>query len=387
MVIARFSRLGVFFALCIMGVSACGTAPGGPPQMTGTPQVTALVVEPRHLSLNTELPGRVTAKMVAQVRPQVTGLIRQRLFVEGEVVSAEQLLYQIDSAAFKAAVNRAQASVARAEASLSLAAVRAKRDTELAELKAVSQQQADESHATLKQARADVAAAKAALQAERIDLEYTAIRAPISGRIGRSSVSVGALVIANQGDALATIHQLDPVYIDVVHSSSALLEYKGTQQAERILKGGASVQVLLPDGTPYAHLGVVQFAETTIDQATDGVTLRIQIPNPQGTLLPGMYVRAQIETAAVSDAILIPQQALIRGADEQTDVALVDAEGYVSHRRIAVSRVVGDQWVVQSGLNVGDRVIVEGHFKVRPGDRVEVVEPMPLLAAQPIAQY
>lgn len=361
-------------ALWASCLAACGQAPSGaPPIINGPIKVSTLVVEPQSVTLTNELPGRVTPMVEAHVRPQVTGIIQERLFVEGDTVEASQLLYQIDPASYIAAADSAKAALARAEASLTLAKLQAKRNAELVAIKAVSRQNADQSDAALMQAEADVASARAALQLQMINLQYTQIKAPVSGRIGRSSITAGALVTANQASTLATIQQLDPIYIDVNQPSLTLLELKRSLAAGSLTEAGGEVRIVLQNGKTYSEKGLLQFSETTVNEATDTVTLRIKVPNPQGDLLPGMYTRAVLDTGIIEGAILIPQQALIRGAQAEAYVAVVDAGGIMRHRPIKVSRAIGNQWLVDEGLNAGERIIVEGQFKARPGNPVEIV--------------
>lgn len=362
------------YALCL---TACGQAPGGPPPATtGTPKVSAITLESEPFILVAELPGRVTPMIGAQVRPQVTGIIEKRLFVEGDRVAPGQLLYQLDPATYKAAVDSAEADLARAKASLNLAQLKAKRNRELMAIKAISQQDADESNAGLKQAQADVAAAKAELQTHQINLQYTKIRSPVAGRIGRSAVTAGALVTANQATALATVQQLDPIYIDVTQSSLALLELKRSLSAGALSPSTAPVVIMLQNGARHVKNGTLEFSEARVDETTDTVTLRIKVPNPNGDLLPGMYARALLEAGVVEDAILVPQQALARDAEGQGYVALVDATGVMVQRKVTVSRAVGNQWLIEDGLSPGEQIIVEGQQKVQPGSKVEVVAPV-----------
>jgi membrane fusion protein (multidrug efflux system) len=375
MKIAAFSPLNAaLLTLCITCLVACGQAPGGPPPtFTGTPKVSVLTLASKPQPLITELPGRVTSMVGAEVRPQVTGIIQERLFVEGDTVKAGQLLYQIDPATYQAAADSAKAALTKADASLVLAQLKAKRNRELVEIKAVSRQAADESDAALKQAEADVASARAALQTQLINLQYTQIKAPVSGRIGRSSVTAGALVTANQAIALARVQQLDPIYIDVTQASLALLELKRSRVAGSLKEGSAPVSILLQNGMSYSERGVLQFSEAIVEEDTDTVTLRIKVPNPNGDLLPGMYARALLEVGVVEKAILIPQKALMRDAQGQSYVAIVDAAGVMRHRPVKVSRAIGDQWLVDEGLAAGERVVIEGQQKVQPGNKVEIL--------------
>lgn len=361
-------------ALFAGSLVACGPAPsGGPPEITGVPKVSVVVLHAAPLTLTSELPGRVTAIVNAQVRPQVTGIIQKQLFDEGSMVESGQLLYKIDPVTYRAAVDNAKATLAHAEASLSIAKLEAKRNQELLGIRAVSRQVADESDAALKQAEADVASAHAALQTQSINLQYTDIKAPVSGRIGRSAVTIGSLVTANQLDVLATIQQLDPIYIDAAQPSLALLELKQSLPADSLKSGTTAVDIVLPNGQHYPDKGVMQFSEAIVDQDTDTVTLRIKTPNRDNDLLPGMYVRAMLEIGVIDNAILLPQQSLIRDANGQCLVWLVNADNIIEQHVIKVSKAIGNQWLLNEGLSSGDRVIVEGFQKARIGAKVDVL--------------
>ncbi|MCC6857928.1 MAG: efflux RND transporter periplasmic adaptor subunit, partial [Bryobacterales bacterium] len=291
-------------------------------------------------------------------------------------VKAGEVLYQIDPAAYQAAYNSAKAARTRAEANLLPARLRASRYTELVAINAVSRQDYDDANAALKQAEADVEAAAAALETARINLAYTRVTAPISGRISRSAVTVGALVAANQGGALATIQQLDPVYVDVTRSSSEMLRLQQALAEGRLKKAGArtaKVKLLLEDGTPYALAGTLKFSEATVDQSTGSLTLRTVFPNPKHTLLPGMFVRALLEEGVNERAILVPQRGVTRTPAGDAMVMVVGNEEKVEPRVIKVSRTIGDSWLVSEGLNAGDRVILEGLQKARPGTPVKAV--------------
>lgn len=355
-------------------LSACGEPPGGPPpQATGTPKVSVWTLQPQRLALTTELPGRVAAAVSAEVRPQVSGVIQKRLFTEGGSVRAGDLLYQIDPATYQAAVASAEATLARAEATLTSAQLKAERQRELAQIQAVSRQDAEDADAALKQAKADVASAQAALQTQRINLAYTRVTAPVAGRIGRSAVTPGALVTANQTSALATIQQLDPIYVDVTQSSSALLTLRRSLGAGTVKSGTAKVKVVLEDGSTYAELGTLEFAETSVDANTGTVTLRVRVPNPRGELLPGMYARAVVEQGVVDDALLVPQQAVARDGNGQAMVSLVGTDNKLTRQAVKAERAVGDQWLLTAGVKSGDRVAVEGQQKVAPGVTVQAV--------------
>lgn len=365
-------------------LAACGEPPGGPPPMAaGAPQVAVLAVQPQRLALNTELPGRVAAAVSAEVRPQVSGVVLKRLFTEGGNVKAGDLLYQIDPATYQAAVASAEAALARAQATLASTQLKAGRQRELAQIQAVSRQDAEDAEAALQQARADVASAEATLQAQRINLAYTRVTAPVGGRIGRSSVTPGALVTANQAGVLATIQQLDPVYVDVTQSSSALLALRRSLGAGTLKSGSAKVKLLLEDGSAYDQPGTLEFAETSVDAGTGSVTLRVRVPNPHGELLPGMYARAVVEQGVLEDALLVPQQAVSRDGAGQAQVALVGADGKLLRQPVTAARAIGDRWLITAGLKAGDRVAVEGQQKAATGATVQAV---PAPAVKTVAQ-
>lgn len=357
-------------------VSACSNdgsqanAAGAPPP----PSVGVFVAQSADIPLITELPGRTAPYLIAEVRPQVTGLIKQRAFKEGSEVKAGELLYQIDPATYKAAHDTAKAGLARAEANLSAAKLKASRYAGLAKIDAVSQQANDDAAAALKLAEADVAAARASIEQARIDLEFTRLASPIAGRVGRSTVTAGALVTANQSQALATVQQLNPIYVDLTQSSAELLRLRRALEAGRLQQAPTvemPVSLVLEDGTEYAQPGKLAFSEVSVDPATGSVTLRAVFPNPDGILLPGMYVRARLEQAVAHDAILIPHAGLTRDARGQAIVMVVGGDDTVEARSIKAERSIGDQWVVTEGLGAGERIIVEGLQKVRPGARVD----------------
>lgn len=349
--------------------------PQGPPP-GGTPEVGIMEVQTGRVELTTELAGRTAPRLIAEVRPQVTGIIQKRLFAEGSEVKAGEVLYQIDDAMYRADLARAEATLARAEANLAPARLKAERFAELVQVNAISKQEADDAAAARKQAEAEILAAKAALEAARINLNYTGVKAPISGRIGRSSVTTGALVTANQAQALATIQQLDPINVDVTQSTAEMLRMQRNLGSGLLKDGGPAktrVTLLLEDGTPYPQPGELQFSEVTVDQATGSVTLRAEFPNPAQTLLPGMFVRAVIPEGVNEQAILVPQRGVTRNPTGQAMVMLVGAEDKVEPRVIQVARTVGDAWLVSDGLAPGDRVILEGLQKARPGTPVKAV--------------
>jgi len=407
-------RIGTAIVLSVWA-SGCReqAAPPAPPP----PEVAVLTVQPQRLVLTTELPGRTSAYLVAEIRPQVNGLLQKRLFVEGADVEAGSQLYQIDPAPFEAAQKNAlasldaaqkaaeraraalvasEASIKRQEAILKLAETNRVRYDELFRESAVAAIQLDQAnsefqvaqaslHAAQAQVESDVQAlagaeanikqAEAALELTRINLAYTKITAPISGRIGRSDVTEGAIVTAYQQVPLATIQQLDPIYLDVPQSTLELLRLRRRleQGLKQSAEGANKVKLILEDGTPFPLEGTLKFRDVTVDPTTGSVTLRIVVPNPQSDLLPGMFIRAVIEEGVDEQAILIPQQAVTRDPRGNPIALIVDAEGKVAQRTITTDRAVGDQWLVTSGLQADDRIIVEGTQMARPGAAVKAV--------------
>jgi membrane fusion protein (multidrug efflux system) len=355
---------------CAALLSACGDHGAAAATAPAAPTVGVLQLAPSTVRLTTELSGRTAAYQVAEVRPQVDGIVKSRLFTEGGDVKAGQALYQIDAAKYEADANSAKAALAKAQANLTTAALKAQRYGELAGIDAVSKQANDDAQAALKQAQADVASAQAALRTAQINLDYTRVNAPISGRIGRSSVTPGALVTANQATTLATIQQLDPIYVDVTQSSSELLRLQralAAGQIKRSAQNQAKVKLLLEDGSAYPLDGKLEFSEVTVDASTGTVTLRATFPNPKHLLLPGMYVRAVVEEGESEQALLVPQKAVSRDAEGNATAMVLGDDGKVQARTLQAGRSVGDQWLVTAGLQAGDRVIVDGLQKVRPG--------------------
>jgi membrane fusion protein, multidrug efflux system len=369
---------------CIAGsllLSACEKKAVSAPAPAGPPEVSFMTVKAQHVALTSELSGRTAPLLIAEVRPQVNGIIQKRVFTEGSDVKAGQVLYQIDPATYQAAYDSARASQARAEATLGSVRLKEERYRDLVKIKAVSQQEYDDAHATLKQVEADLAATKAAVETARINLAYTKVVAPISGRIGRSSVTDGALVTASQSSALATIQQLGSVYVDVTQTMSDLLKLKQNFANGLLKKDGAAqarVKLLLEDGSAYPLTGTLKFSEVTVDQSTGSVTLRAVFPNPKQTLLPGMFVRAVLEEGVNDAAILVPQRGVSRNPKGDALVMTIGADEKVEPRVIKVVRTVGDNWLVSDGLKEGDRVILEGLQKARPGSPVKAV---PFVAA------
>lgn len=362
----------VLFSLIILAMLG-GCSAGDPAPEVATPKVTVLTVQPKSQVLTTELAGRTQAFMVAEIRPQVGGIVQQRLFVEGAEVKAGQALYQLDAAPYKAALAQAQASLTKARATLKSAQTTASRNAQLVKINAISQQTNEDSQATLLTAAADVKVEEAEVETARINLAYTRISSPLAGRIETSTVTPGALVVANQDTALTTVQQLDPIYVDVTQSTTELLGLKrdlasGVLQANS--DGEARISLKLDDGSTYSHEGRLKFSGVSVNQSTGTVTLRAVFANPEHLLLPGMYVRGVLEQARDDKAILIPQQAVSRSASGVTSVLLV-VDGKVEQRVLTVDRAVGNQWWVTAGLQAGDQVIVEGGQKVRVGAAVQ----------------
>lgn len=350
------------------------------------PSVSVIVAQTQAVPLIAELPGRTVAYLAAEVRPQVTGIIKERKFNEGSEVKAGQLLYQIESSTYQATLANAQAVLARAEANLQSARQTAARYADLVKIEAVSKQANDDAIAAVELAKADVAAAKAAVEKAQIDLQYTRVTAPIAGRIGRSAVTAGALVTANQSEPLATVQQLDPIYVDLTQSSAELLRLRRAL-AEGQLQGNADgrvpAQLIMEDGSVYGEAGELAFSEVSVDPNTGSVALRAVFPNPRGELLPGMYVRARLQQGQQTSAILLPHAAVSRDPRGNATVMVVNDSNVAESRIIQVARSEGDKWVVTDGVVNGERVIVSGLQYARPGAPVTVMEAAP--AAAPAA--
>ena len=364
----------VLWMLLSLMLLACEEGGKGAPGSSGPREVVIIKLEPRREVYTTALAGRIASFQVAEVRPQVGGILQQRLFTEGADVKAGQALYQIDPATYEAALDSAQAALMKAEANVTPARLKAERFRELLAIKAVSKQEYDDAQAAFKQAEADVAVNRAAVKTARINLEYTKVRSPISGRIGKSAFTPGALVTANQAQALTSVRQLDPVYVDITQSSQDLLRLRAqfTNGELRSAAEEAPVRLKLENGAMYPHEGRLQFTDVSVDESTGMVSLRALFPNPEHILLPGMYVRAVIAEGVDENALLVPQRALRRDPKGQASVLLVDGGGKVDVRLVDVGRTVGDSWQVLSGLKPGDRVIVEGGQNVRPGMSVKI---------------
>lgn len=333
--------------------------------------------------LTAELPGRITAREVSEVRPQINGIVRRRLFTEGSMVRAGQVLYEIDDSSYRAALGVAQGNLARAQASIEATRMQAERYRSLVAINAVSKQELDNAEAAARQARADVAAQKSSVEAARVNLGFTRIRAPISGRIGRSYVTAGALVQAGQPEPLATILRSDEVYVDVTQSAAQILDLKTSMAEGGLSRDGQEslrVKLLLPNGTEYPAEGRLQFSEIAVDPDTGSVTLRATFPNKQGLLLPGMYVRAQIVEGVRQNAILAPQQGITRDPRGRATALVVGKGNKVEQRKVVAQRAIGDKWVITEGLKPGDRLIVEGLMGLRPGDTVAPAAPAQVTA-------
>lgn len=362
--------------LCGLLMASCQPGQQQAPPPAPMPQVAAVTVQPHQILLTTELPGRTSAYRMAEIRPRVNGLVLKRLFTEGADVQAGDLLYQIDPAPFQAALANAKAALGRSEANLPAIRSRVSRYQELLADKAVSQQEYDDAASVLSQTEADIAYGQATLETARINLAYTRITAPISGRIGRSNVTEGAIVTAYQPQALAMIQQMDPIYVDVPQSTTELLRLKRRLAAGLLNQNGSNqktVTLILEDGMRYPLEGTLQFRDVSVDPSTGSVILRAVFPNPEGFLLPNMFVRAVMKEGVDEKALTIPQQAVSRDPKGNPVALIVDADNKVHQRMLEVDRAIGDQWLVASGLEPGDRVIVEGLQKVRPGASVDVV--------------
>ncbi|WP_045756684.1 efflux RND transporter periplasmic adaptor subunit [Xanthomonas albilineans] len=368
----------VVLSSLVVGVGGCS---GDKPSAVSLSRVGVMTLSAHALPVERTLPGRTVAYETADVRPQVGGLLRQRLFVEGQEVKAGQPLYQIDPAPYQAAYDIARGNLVQAEAALASARPKAERYRTLVGMDAASKQDADDAISALRQDEAAVIAAKAGLQAARINLDYTRITAPISGRTGASAYTVGALLTAAQDAALTTIQRLDPIYLDVTQSSTQILALRRQLDAGRIraIDGKAQVQVRLEDGSTYPHAGTLEFVGTQVNAGTGNVTLRAVVPNPEHLLLPGMYLRAVLPMATNQGAILVPQQAVTRDSKGEPLVKLLDAHNRVVERHIRTGDALGHDWVVEDGLKPGERLIVVNGSRAEIG---KTVTPYPVSAAE-----
>jgi membrane fusion protein (multidrug efflux system) len=365
--------------LTLFGATGCGDsiqsaqaqAAGMPP-----PQVAVVTATRERITMATELPGRLEATRSAEVRARVAGIVTKRVFREGSEVKANDVLFRIDAAPFEAAASSARAALAKAEANLAQAGLKVRRYRPLVETNAISKQEFDEALTAQKQAEADVAAARAALQAVQLNLDYATVRAPISGRIGRALVTEGALVGQGAATPLATIQQLDPIYVNITQSATEALQLQRAMRNGQLQKAGkdqAKVTLVMEDGEPYPHAGRLLFSDVTVDPGTGAITLRAVVPNPDRFLLPGMYVRARVEQAVREHAITVPQQAVQRQPNGAV-VMVVGADNKVTPRPVKADAAHGNSWIISEGLEGGERVIVEGFQKAPPG---AVVNPVP----------
>lgn len=358
------------FIVCAALLTGCD-GQENPQQHAQAPQVSVHIVKSAPLAVKTELPGRTDAYRVAEVRPQVSGIILHRNFTEGSDVKAGESLYQIDPATYQAAYDNAKGELVKAQAAANIAHLTVKRYVPLVGTQYVSKQEYDQAVATAQQADASVVAAKAGVESARINLAYTKVTSPINGRIGKSSVTEGALVTNGQSTALATVQQLDHIYVDVTQSSSDFMRLK---QQTSLQKGDtSSVELLMENGQPYPLKGTLQFSDVTVDESTGSITLRALFPNPQHMLLPGMFVRARIDEGTQPDAILVPQQGVTRTPRGDATVLVVNDKNQVESRTVVAPQAIGDRWLITEGLKNGDRVIISGLQKVRPGVTVVAI--------------
>ncbi|WP_370682559.1 efflux RND transporter periplasmic adaptor subunit [Comamonas sp. GB3 AK4-5] len=371
----RGSALAVATLLLLAACSKGSDAPASAAKPV--PEVGVVTLKPQSQQIDASLPGRTRAFMTAEVRPQVSGIVQKRLFTEGAQVKQGQPLYQIDAASLQATEASAVAALAKAEASLRTLTATARRNAELVKIDAISQQVYEEGQASVIQARSDVGVAKASLDTARINLKYSRIEAPIGGRIALSTVTPGALVTANQTTALTTIVQMDPMYVDFTQSSTELVQLKRDIDAGRFAKvegDKIAVRIRLDDGSDYPHQGRLAYAGVIVNDSTGTLTLRALVPNPDGLLMPGMYVQALLPTALAADALLLPQQSVTRDLTGRPSVLVAQADGVLEKRDVELNRALGATWLVQAGLQPGERVMVDGFQRAKPGDKVKPVE-------------
>ena len=372
MMVPSLSRSGAALAFVIL-LAGCGTAsnrsvPAPPPAEVG---VVTLTTHP--VTTTTELTGRTTATAIAEVRPQVDGIVKARLFTEGAIVRAGQPLYQIDSRLYRATRDQVAAQLASAQAAAVTAQAKVSRYNRLQSADAVARQDVDDAVATARQANASIAQYRANLRTANVNLGFTRVYAPISGRIGRSAFTVGALVTAAQTSALATISQLDPIFVDIQQSSAALLDLRESLASDAVLPASTTVRLTMENGRAYQQTGTIQFGEVSVDTSTGTVTLRARFPNPQGILMPGMFVRLTVPQTVVRNAILAPQQGVTRDAKGSATALVVGANNKVALRQITTTQAIGDKWLVTAGLKAGDRLIVQGTDKAQAGATVKPV--------------
>jgi membrane fusion protein (multidrug efflux system) len=370
----------VCLAAAAMALTGCGAhRPAGAPDH-GPAEVGVFTLRAAPITLTTELPGRTSAYEVSDVRPQVSGIITARLFTEGGEVKAGQLLYRIEPAPYQAAYDQAKAALANAAANLTTTKLKAQRYADLVKINAVAKQDYDDARAAYGQAQANVEQQRAATAAARINLDFTRVTAPISGRIGRSSVTPGALVTASQATALATIQRLDPIYVDLTQSADEVLKLRrdiAAGQIDRSAGAEVAVRLKLDDGSQYPLPGRLQFTDVTVDQTSGAVTLRAVFPNPRGLLLPGLYVQAVVAEGVDPNGLLAPQEGVGRDQKGQPTVLIVDSRGRVQLRQIKAARAVGPNWLVTQGLAPGDRLIIQGLQSAKPGALVHAVAAVP----------
>jgi membrane fusion protein (multidrug efflux system) len=371
---AGLARAGLMLVAALtLTLAACGKEQAGAPP---PPEVSVVTLKPRSVEITDQLPGRTTAFRVAEVRPQVTGIVLKRLFAEGTEVKAGQQLFQIDSGSYRAALSAAEAALKRAEAQAVTAKLLQERYAPLIAANAVSKQENDEAIASRARAEADVASAHASVDAARINVVYTQVLSPITGQIGRTLVTEGALVTTGQQGALATVQQLDPIYVDIAQSSTEILQLRRQLASGELVKDAnneAEVRLTLEDGSVYAEHGRLKVSEAQVDPSTGSVVLRAVFPNPRRELLPGMFVRAQLTQGTRSAALLVPQRGVAHNAKGEATVMLVDKEDKVSERVVTADRAINGEWLITAGLAAGDRVIVDGLQKAKPGSPVKAV--------------
>lgn len=372
--------LAILLLLALAGCGESGSGKAGaasaPPAPPPPPEVGFVVLHPAEIPFLASIPGRTLASAVSEVRPQVSGIVLKRPFKEGSLVKVGDLLYEIDDRTYKAALDSAQAGVEKAQATADNADIELKRQEQLLQRNTVAQSTVDTARATLRQAQADLALARANLQTAEINLDNTKVKAPISGLIGTSSVTEGALVIANQTGALATIRQVDPMYVDLTESGETILRVRREieQGKVQIADGGAKVRLTLGDGTRYGETGSIEAFEGSVNESTGAMTIRARIPNPNRGLLPGLYVRATVEVGNRSRAFLVPQLAVSRNPKGQATALFVAADNKVESRQLLAADSYGTSWIVRDGVAEGDRLIVDGVMKARPGQTVRPIE-------------
>lgn len=367
-----FRFIGGLMVLSFL-LSGCGQSQQAPPTEI-VPTVSYVTVTPSVHTIESKLQGRVVAFREAEVRPQVTGIVKKRLFNEGDDVTQGQVLYQLDPTTYASAYNEAKADLASAKASVETARLKDERYASLLDIEGVSQQDADDAHADYLEAVAAIAKYEAALETAKINLAFTEVKAPISGRIGISSITEGALVTAEQDTALATIRQLDPIYVDMTKTSKARLQLLQMLSTDSMKEGTTTVSLDLEDGSDYQYPGQMKMQEVSVDPSTGAVTLRAQFPNPDGMLLPGMFVRTSVGEAVDQNAILVPQQGIYHSSNGDAYAYVINDDNTVEKRVVTTISAEGNQWLIASGLAANDKLLVEGSTKVAPGSKVNAVE-------------